>query len=107
MIFVEPVYWVLLCLCWGLLVLQLLRREETAEKSDSAQPPDFVPVLLGLALIAARWPTLLLNQQLNPDESQLIAATLGFMHDPVPWRGADVNTSGPFNSYVLLVPVVL
>ena len=66
-----------------------------------------MPVFLALALIAARWPTFLLNQPLNPDEGWLIAGALRFMHDPVPWRGADLTTSGPLNSYVLLVPVAL
>jgi hypothetical protein len=106
-VYVQLIYWLSLCLVWGLLPLQLFRHEESAEKPDSVQPFDPVPVLLGLALIAARWPTLFLNEPLNPDESWLIAGALGFMHDPVPWRGADLTTSGPLNSYILLVPAAL
>ena len=43
----------------------------------------------------------------TPDESWLIAGALELLHDPVPWRGADLTTSGPLNSYILLVPAAL
>lgn len=85
----------------------MFRHEKTDERQGSVQPVDVVPILLALTLVAARWPTLFLNEQLNPDESGLIAGALRFMHDPVPWRGADLNTSGPLNAYVLFVPVIL
>ena len=96
------VHWLPVCLCVGLLICQLFRDEETADKSF-----DPVPILLALALIAARWPTLLLNEPLNEDESWLIAGALAFIHDRVPWRGADLTTSDPLNSYVLFVPAAL
>jgi hypothetical protein len=98
----QFVYWVALFICWSLLCLQLLRYGLTADKTDIRF--DFVPILLGLALTAGRWPTLLLNEPLNSDESELLAGALRFMHDPVPWRGADLTTSGPLNSYILLIP---
>jgi hypothetical protein len=104
MTYVEPFYWIFLCLCWGLLVWQLFNH---GEKGDFVQQFDPVPTLLALILIAGRWPTLFLNEQLNHDESGLIAGALAFLHDPVPWRGADLTTSGPLNAYVLLVPAML
>lgn len=106
-VYVQLIYRLFLCLFWGLLSWQLFRHEEGAEKPDSVQAFDLVPVLLGLALIAARWPTLFLDEPLNPDESWLIAGALALLHDPVPWRGADLTTSGPLNSYILLLPVAL
>src|SRR5690242_9859080 len=107
MTYVAPVYWVLLCLCWGLLVWQLFKHEGAADKEDTIEQFDPVPILLALILVAGRWPTLFLNEQLNHDESGLIAGALAFLHDPVPWRGADLTTSGPLNAYVLFVPAML
>ena len=106
-VYIRLIYWLLLFLVWAILVQQLFQPEGTAQKRNPVQPFDPVPVFLALALIAARWPTFFLNQPLNPDEGWLIAGALRFMHDPVPWRGADLTTSGPLNSYILLVPVAL
>jgi hypothetical protein len=103
--YVQFIYWLALWICWSLLCIQLFRSDEKTETPGTRFDP--VPILLGLALTAARWPTLLLSVPLNPDESVLIAGALRFMHDPVPWRGADLVTSGPLNSYVLLIPAAL
>jgi len=103
--YVQFIYWLVLWICWSLLCLQLFRSDARLETPDTRFDP--VPILLGLALTAARWPTLLLNAPLNPDENVLIGGALRFMHDPVPWRGADLITSGPLNSYVLLIPAAL
>jgi hypothetical protein len=52
-----------------------------------------------LATIIAAWlPGILAGHELgNPDESQLIAGTLTFLKDPVPWRSADMSTAGPLD----------
>jgi hypothetical protein len=42
------------------------------------------------------------SDDLNPDESQLIAGAIALTHDPVFWRSVDGTTSGPLNYYVLL-----
>ena len=52
-----------------------------------------------LATVIAAWlPGILAGHELgNPDESQLIAGTLTFLKDPVPWRSADMSTAGPLD----------
>jgi hypothetical protein len=100
-------YNLILSLFWGLLAWQMFRDEEPASIQVGSHSYDPIPVLFCLALIAARWPTLLLNEEINPDESQRIALALSFLHDPVPWRGADPTTGGPLNSYILtLLPAL-
>src|SRR3954451_2204665 len=59
-----------------------------------------------IALFACRWPVFLLPHQMNPDESGFIAAAIKARVDCVPWRGFDTSTSGPFNSYILLLPTL-
>jgi hypothetical protein len=65
---------------------------------------DWMPLLLTLVLIAARWPTWFYEYELNPDESWLIAGALRLHIDPIPWRSVDLTTSGPLNSFILLLP---
>ena len=98
-------YWFFLCLAWSLIVWKLLDLCEATSLAVEVSR-DHAPLLLALAIVAARWPTIFVHAELNPDESQLFAGALGLMHDPVPWRGADNTTSGPLNSYVL-IPLIL
>ena len=58
-------------------------------------------VALGLA--AWQWPALLVPQQLNPDESSFIAQAHAASVHGLPWRDFDGTTSGPLNTYALLV----
>jgi len=58
-------------------------------------------------LLAWRWPTLLAPYQLNPDESTWVASARKATADFVPWRGFDTGTSGPLNSYILLLPALV
>src|SRR4051812_1663994 len=55
--------------------------------------------------IFASWlPSILAAHELgNPDESQIIAGTLTLLQDPVPWRSADMSTTGPLNAVPLWV----
>jgi hypothetical protein len=62
---------------------------------------------VALCLLAFRWPSFLFLNELNPDESWLIANARKFMVVPIPWLGVDNTTSGPLNSYVLLLPTLL
>jgi hypothetical protein len=55
-----------------------------------------------IVLLAWRWPPLFGVQELNPDESQLIAGALTLKEDPVFWRSVDGTTSGPLNFFALL-----
>ena len=59
-------------------------------------------IILFLFLFAWRWPFLLVANELNPDESQLIAGAITLSHDPIFWRSVDGQTCGPLSFYVLL-----
>jgi hypothetical protein len=58
------------------------------------------------ALFACRWPILLWPDQLNVDESTLIACAMKARVDWVPWRGFDASTSGPLNCDILTLPAL-
>ncbi|MBI2513727.1 MAG: hypothetical protein HYV96_17305 [Opitutae bacterium] len=78
-----------------------------ARASSTAIPPKvrtwLFPLLLFLALLAWRWPTMLCADELNTDESQFIAGALTLQHDPVFWRSVDGMTAGPLVYYSLLL----
>jgi hypothetical protein len=62
-------------------------------------------VWLGLALIAFRWPSVVLNRQFSdPDESQLLAGAITLTHDPLFFRSVDGTTHGPLDQYILTLP---
>ena len=63
----------------------------------------FLALAVGL-LVYCRLPVLLFNQELNPDESQVIASAITLQIDPVHWRLTDGATSGPLNAYALALP---
>src|SRR3954469_23325991 len=91
-------YWLFLCLVWAFIIAHLLDRRGGVSPT-AGMVPDRTPLLLALAILAAKWPIIFFNAELNADESQFFAGALGLLHDPVPWRGADNTTSGPLNSY--------
>lgn len=51
--------------------------------------------------VASRIPAIFFDGELNPDESQMAAQALRYLHDWVPWRSVDGTTSGPLNSWPL------
>lgn len=53
------------------------------------------------ALIIIRLPIILYNNELNLDESQMIAGARTLWHDPVYWRSVDGQTIGPLTFYFL------
>jgi hypothetical protein len=98
-------YWALVALPTLLLVLRFWQavRAATATPDRPAVSPGWRDgVVLGLFLLAWRWPFLLGAREFNPDESQLIAGALTLARDPVFWRSVDGNTAGPFDFYALL-----
>lgn len=54
-----------------------------------------------LAFTASRWPTWFVQDELNPDESQLIAGAITLRHFPVYWKNVDTMTAGPLDPYAL------
>ena len=57
------------------------------------------------AMLALRWAGISYGNELNPDESQMLAQAMRFVSHPVPWRDVDGTTSGPLNSLLLTVPL--
>ena len=55
-----------------------------------------------LVLLATRWPTLF-GRDPYIDEAQMIAQAITAAHHPIPWRSFDGTTSGPLNTYALLL----
>ena len=61
----------------------------------------------GLLVILMRVPILIFNQEINPDESQMIAHAITLWHYPVYWQSVDGTTIGPLDNYALLLPAFL
>ncbi len=70
------------------------------------QPITFV-ILGALAILAFRWPALFFPWLLDHDEAQMGAQAIKYFTDFVPWRSVDGTTSGPLNSWWLMVPGIL
>lgn len=85
-----PVY----ALCWG--VLWLTFRPAVNRRV-------FVAVALGL-LFLLRLPSIVFNAEINPDESQMITQALTLRHNPVYFQSVDGTTTGPLDSYFLVLP---
>jgi hypothetical protein len=59
--------------------------------------------LLALVVLASRLPSIRFNDELNVDESLMLAQGLRLGVDSVPWRGADATTSGPVNYWIFFL----
>ena len=71
-----------------------------------------IPTWLYLAgclavFVAMRLPSVLLNRELNADESQMLSHALTLFQDPVYWRSVDGTTIGPLDNYLLVIPRLL
>ncbi|WP_428653515.1 hypothetical protein [Runella sp.] len=69
--------------------------------------PYFPKIILGICVISVvmmRLPMVVFNQEINPDESQMIAHALTLSHYPTYWESVDGTTIGPVNNYMLLIP---
>lgn len=62
--------------------------------------------LIAAVLLLFRWPYFGLTE-LNPDESQLLAAATKAIHDPLPWKDVDGTTHGPVLVYSPLLVTLL
>lgn len=61
----------------------------------------FVCAVVFCFLFFLRLPTILSAHELNVDESQMLSQGMKFLLDPMPWRAVDGTTSGPLNSYLI------
>jgi hypothetical protein len=69
---------------------------------------DYAVVFFGLvfpAMLVLRWAWIAYGNELNPDESQMLAQAMRFLSHPVPWRDVDGTTGGPLDSLILSVPM--
>lgn len=60
---------------------------------------------IAASLIALRFPALLAGE-LNPDESEVLAAAHKLFTDPVYFRSVDCQTTGPLNVFPLMLPAI-
>lgn len=107
-------YWTLAWSCFILLavvgigpVLASLGKEDTAQAYGRFWPRWLFFLALFVAFFAFRWPLFLVNEELNPDESQLIAGGISLQYDPIYWRSVDGTTHGPLDAYPLLAARLL
>lgn len=72
-----------------------------------ANLPSFSRIFIGLSLLLVafmRLPILVFNQEINPDESQMIAHAITLKHFPLYWQSVDGTTIGPLDNYALIFP---
>lgn len=64
----------------------------------------FLQICTGIVLLVwMRLPAIIFNQELNPDESQVIGHALTLAYDPIYWRSVDGTTIGPLDIYPLTI----
>ena len=57
-----------------------------------------------LLVVYMRLPVVIFNEELNPDESQMLSHAITLAQDPVYWRSVDGTTIGPLDNYLLVAP---
>lgn len=101
----PPIYWVIVApptvffLIWAL--FPIFRPTSTAQ-TQRGDRWLLATGLIGLFLLAWRWPWLLSAKDLNPDESQHVAGVLTLARDALFFRSVDGSTAGPLNFYAPL-----
>lgn len=55
-------------------------------------------------LLFMRLPVVIFNQEINPDESQMLAHAITLKQYPIYWQSVDGTTIGPLDNYALLLP---
>jgi len=69
--------------------------------------PAVVVALLVACVFLLRLPSALVPHELNVDESQMLSQAMKFLVDSRPWIAADTTTSGPLNSYLISVLLLM
>ncbi len=102
-------YWTLAWSCFTLLVVVGIGPVLAGfggEKFEAATrrfwPRWLFLLVLAATFLAFRWPLFFVGEELNPDESQLIAGGITLQSDPIYWRSVDGSTHGPLDTYPLL-----
>ena len=102
-------YWTLAWSCFSLLVLVgigplfVTLLGPSLENSCRRFWPRWLFItLVFVAFLAFRWPLFFVSEELNPDESQLLAGGITLQSDPIYWRSVDGTTHGPLDAYPLL-----
>ena len=94
----PTVYWAVVYLLTVLVVGSNLQK----------RVPSFLYVFGALAVfVLMRLPSIVLNRELNADESQMISHAITLFQDPIYWRSVDGTTIGPLDSYLLVLPRLL
>jgi hypothetical protein len=84
-------------------------RHNLAKRIGDLRVPSPAMVAAGICacLVVLRLPSTLLPRELNPDESQMLSQAMKFLLDPVPWRAVDGTSSGPLNSYLISILLLM
>ncbi len=94
----PTLYWLpVYALCWLLLWVAI---------KPSIGNRIYLLAAIGL-LFLLRLPSIVFNNEINPDESQMITQALTLWYDPVYFRSVDGTTGGPLDSYFLVLPGLL
>ena len=87
-----------------ILILQCQSGDHPKEVKNWFQSDLFFVSLSLIMLTFMRLPSLFHNEELNPDEGQLVTQAITLLQDPVFGRSVDGTSIGPVNSYLLLLP---
>lgn len=60
-----------------------------------------------VVFVLMRLPSIVLNRELNADESQMISHAITLFQYPVYWQSVDGTTIGPLDNYLLVLPRLL
>lgn len=83
----------------------LFRKTKSGNFTRFLNHPLLFFLVIILTVTICRWWIVLFPQEVNPDETQMIAQAMKYLRDgPVPWLTVDGGTSGPLDSYVLVLP---
>jgi hypothetical protein len=75
---------------------------DAARKSFTAKSSSLLILILAVALVAWRWRSLNYPGEINVDESQILAQSLRYKRDGLPWRSVDGSTAGPLYTWAVL-----
>ncbi|CAG5012024.1 hypothetical protein DYBT9275_05081 [Dyadobacter sp. CECT 9275] len=91
----PSIYWLIGYVLAGIVILAAFLKKV---------PPSAFVALAILLLVYMRLPVIVLNRELNPDESQMLSHAITLSQDPVYWRSVDGTTIGPLDNYFLVIP---